>query len=163
VVVVVALVIAVGWSGTRLVRVAGPAVGALGAWMAFNALRSGDALRFLDAKSAWHEVDLLGFVLHPSATPALHLALAALAIGLVLAARRLLPVSWTALALLYVLPSLALGMVGLARYASDVFPPYLAAATVGRRRPAILPVVFAALVVGQVVCALVFVTGRSVI
>ena len=131
--------------------------------MGFNAWRGGDALRFLDAKAAWHEVDLLGFVLHPTANPALHLALAAVAVGVVVAARRVLPGSWTALTLLYLLPSLALGMVGLARYASDVFPPYLASATLVRRRPTIVPLVFGALVVTQAVLVVVFVTGHSVI
>lgn len=162
-VVVVALAVAVGWTLPRLVRVVVPAFVGLVAWMAFNALRCGDALRFLDAKAAWREVDIFGFLLGPSATPALHLALAAFAIGVVLAARRRLPRSWTWLTALYLLPSLALGVVGMARYASEVFPPFIASATLVQRRPAVVPVALGALVVAQVACVLIFVTGHSVI
>jgi hypothetical protein len=162
-VVVIALAVGVGWAAPRLARIVTPTAGALVAWMGFNAVRGGDALRFLTAKAAWHEVDVVGFLLGPTRTPALHLALAALAFGVVLVARRLLPRSWTWLTVLYLLPSLAFGVVGLARYASEIFPPYVATATLLRRRPAILPTVFGLLVVAQVACALIFVTGHSVI
>jgi hypothetical protein len=162
-VVVIALAVAVGWSTPRLARLVAPTAGALIAWMGFNAVRGGDPLRFLSAKAAWHEVDLLGFLLGPTATPALHLALAALAVGVVVAARRNLPSSWTWFSVLYLLPSLALGVVGLARYASEVFPPYVGAATLVQRRSAVLPTVFGLLVAAQIGCALLFVTGHSVI
>jgi hypothetical protein len=162
-VVVIALAVAVGWTAPRLARLVAPTAGALVAWMSFNAIRGGDALRFLTAKAAWHEVDLVGFLLGPKRAAAVHLAIGALALGLVIAARRLLPRSWTWLTVLYLLPSLALGVVGLARYASEVFPPYVAGATLVQRRPVILPTVFGLLVVAQVVCVLVFVTGHLVI
>jgi hypothetical protein len=162
-VVVVALAVGAGWAAPRLVRIVAPTAGALVAWMGFNEIRGGDALRFLTAKAAWHEVDVVGFLRGPTKTPALHLALAALAVGVVIAAWRLLPRSWTWLTLLYLLPSLAFGVVGLGRYASEIFPPYVATATLVRRRPAILPAVFGLLVVAQVACALIFVTGHSVI
>jgi hypothetical protein len=55
---------------------------------------------------------------------------------------------------LYLLPSLALGMVGLGRYANETFPPFVATGQLlYRLRPWVRWLVFAAFVVGQAVCA----------
>src|SRR5262249_21247738 len=83
-----ALAVAVGVTARRLRVVCGPAVLALGAWMAYNLASTGDALEFFDAKHAWHEVTVVHFLANPRLWQAIHLALAALAVGAVLVARR---------------------------------------------------------------------------
>ena len=78
----------------------------------------------------------------------MHLVVAVAAVALVIAARRRLPTSWIVYTFLYLAPSLALGMVGLGRYASDTFPPFVAAGDLlERRRSSTIAAVFAALVV----------------
>lgn len=163
VVVVAALVVAVGFVAPRVWRVVLPAAGALGMWVLYNGLRGGDPLRFLDAKAAWHEVDVVNFVNHPTLSPAVHLALAGCALAAVLAMRRRLPASWTWLSVGYLVPSLALGVVGLARYATDLFPTYVASGALLERHTALVRTVLPALVVLQVACAAYFVAGHSVI
>jgi hypothetical protein len=164
IVLVVALVIAVGFAARRAVRIAVPVVGAVAGWVVFNALRTGDPLRFLTAKSAWREVTLVGFVLRPTTNAVVHVAVAALAVGVVIVARRRMPASWTWFTVLYLVPSLALGMVGLARYATDLFPPYIAGASILERRPAASTrTVLAVFVVAQVCFAFYFIVGRQVI
>jgi len=56
------------------------------------------------------------------------------------------------------LPSLLLGIVGMGRYASDVFPPAIAAgALLDRRSRAVLATVVTVLVGLQAVCVFVYV------
>ena len=62
VVVVLALIIAVGFVFRRVVAVTLPVVVALAGWVWYNALRTGDPLRFFDAKRAWHEVTIFNFM-----------------------------------------------------------------------------------------------------
>jgi hypothetical protein len=128
VVVVLALLIAVGFVFRRVVAVTLPVVAALTGWMWFNALRTGDPLRFYDAKGAWHEVTIFNFVSQVNADAVLHLAIAALAVVLVVLVRRRIPASWLWYTILGLAPSLLFGVVGLARYATDSFPPTIAAA-----------------------------------
>ena len=58
----------------------------------------------------------------------LHLSIAALAVVLVVLVRRRIPASWLWYTILGLAPSLVFGVVGLARYATDSFPPTIAAA-----------------------------------
>jgi GT2 family glycosyltransferase len=163
IVVVVALVVTVGFAARRVVRVVWPVAAALGAWVWFNAARTGDPVRFLDAKRAWHEVTLVGFLDRPTPVVAWHLAVAVVAFGLVLAARKHIPLGWTCFTFMYLVPSLATGIVGMARYASDVFPPYIAGGTLLTRRRNTVGAVFAVLVVAQVWFALFFIAqGRLI-
>jgi len=128
IIVVVALVVAVGFAVRRVVIVVAPVVVALGGWLWFNAWRTGDPLRFFDAKRAWHEVTLFNIVGAITTDAALHLAIAALAVVLVVLVRRRIPASWLWYTILGLAPSLLFGVVGLARYATDCFPPTIAAA-----------------------------------
>ena len=67
--------------------------------------------------------------------------------------RRRLPASWTIFTVLYLLPSLVLGMVGLGRYANECFPPFVAAGVLlERSRRAVQAGVVAAAVVAQAAC-----------
>jgi hypothetical protein len=149
----------------RVARIAGPAVVAVGAWMVFNYERTADALRFLHAKQAWHEIDLFSLsrltpidVLARPGQPAdnalIHLAVALFAFTLVLCTRRVLPKAWTWFTGLYLLPSLLLGIVGTGRYATEAFPPVVAAGSLLESHPdRVVLTVGAALVVVQGLCA----------
>jgi len=127
-------------------------------------MRPGDPLRFLDAKRAWHEITVLSLAERPTSNALFHVALAAIAVALVFIGRRRLPRSWSWFTLLYLLPSLALGVVGLARYATETFPPYIAGGDLLERRgnTTIRPL-FAALVVAQACCAFYFITDGRLI
>jgi hypothetical protein len=152
------LVVAVGFVLRRIVAIAWPVVAALAGWCAYNALRTGDPLWFYDAKRAWNEVDLVAFVAHPHLTAAVHLGVAAAAVTAVVLARRRLPTSWLCYTLLGLAPSLVFGVVGLARYAADSFPPPIAGAVLLERcRASTRRTVFAALVVAQLALAAYFV------
>ena len=163
-IVVIVLVFVVRLEWNRVVRVAGPAAIGFFAWMAFNLGRTGDAARFLDAKRAWHEVDLGALLQHPTTNPVVHVTVAGLAIGLVLAARRVIPQSWTWFTVLYLVPSLLLGVVGMGRYATDTFPPMVSAGELladrARRTTA---TALAALAIAQVFCAYFYIARPSVI
>ncbi len=107
----------------RLLRVCVPSVLALSGWMVFNWAKTGDLLKFFHAKWAWREVTLFGFGGRYLGTVLFHVALAMVALGVAVAAARRIPRSWKVLTGLSLLPSLVLGIVGLARYANECFRP----------------------------------------
>jgi hypothetical protein len=148
----------------RTVALAAPAVIALSAWALFNLQRTEDALRFFHAKKAWHEVTLPTLLGHPTPNAVLHLFAASLAVGLVLAARRVIPRSWSWFTGLYLAPSLALGVIGLARYATDCFPPVIAAgALLERRSNRVTVTVITALALIQVASVMFFIARGSLL
>ena len=154
IVVAVALAFAVGFVMPRLRRVCGPSILVLSGWLAFNWAKTGNLLKFLDSKWAWREVTVFGVGGRYLGTALFHLALAAIALGVVVAAARHIPRSWKVLTGLSLLPSLVLGIVGLARYANECFPPFAAAGQLLERRGhRTVTAVFTALVVGQVLFA----------
>jgi hypothetical protein len=143
-------------SWRRALIVCAPSVGAVAIWCAFCYRWTGDALVFLSSKEGWPEVTVKAFALAPwrydYVFPHLFLALAAL--GALFLCRRLLPVAWTVLTILYLLPSLGLGMVGLGRYANECFPPFVAAGELLHRSHRFFrAAAFGAAVLGQAVCA----------
>jgi GT2 family glycosyltransferase len=164
-VVLVVLVFVVGFRLRRVAALALPTATAIGAWMLYNAVDTGDPLRFFDAKRAWHEVTLVGLVSAPTLNATLHLAVAGVAFGVVYAVRKRIPTSWLAYTFLCLAPSLAFGIVGMARYATDAFPPSIAGGVVLERRPASTRrAVFAVLIVSQIAFAFFYITmGRHVI
>ena len=164
VVVAIVLVVAVGFVAGRAVRIVVPVLIAVGVWVAFNALRTGDPFRFVDGKAAWREVDITSFLRRPTPDAILHVAAAAFAIWLVVTASRAMPQSWTWLTFLYLVPSFGLGVIGLGRYATEIFPPYMAGAIVLERpRRTAIPLVFAVLVVAQICCAYLFIADGRLI
>ena len=149
---------------THVLRVALPGAAGLGLWLLYNQRRTGDPLRFFDAKRAWHEVDLLTFVQRPGLNATIHFGIAAAAVALVIAARRWLPTSWLVYTVLYLVPWLALGMVGLGRYANDTFPPFSAAGDLlAQEESAAIAAVFATLVVTQVALTYWFIAKKQVV
>jgi hypothetical protein len=161
--IIVALTIAIGLNFERLLRVCGPALIALGSWMLYNLARTGDLLTFLWAKRAWREVTLVGFLDHPNLNAGIHLALATSALGLVIVERHRLPRSWNAFTVLYLIPSLATGIVGMGRYANECFPPFAAAGNVLERSTRTVRIgAFTALVAGQAIFAYWIIVARQV-
>jgi hypothetical protein len=83
-----------------------------------------------------------------------HVLLALAALGALFFVRRRLPAAWTPFTVLYLLPSLGLGMVGIGRYANECFPPFVAAGDLLHRVRCHLRIAaFGSAVVGQAVCA----------
>ena len=152
--IIVAIAIAIGFDFDRLLRACGPPAAALGAWMLFNLRRTGDALTFFRIKRAWREVTALGLIRHPTPGPLIHLMLAAGALALIAIEWRRLPRAWSALTVLYVVPSLALGIVGMGRYANESFAPFAAAGNVlDRSTRTVRAFVFTGLIAGQIAFA----------
>lgn len=130
-VVALAAVVALWRAPRRVLVVVGPAVLGVGAWMAYCWDRTGDPLIFLTAKRGWAEVSIVDALTGGMKWAALpHVVVAVAAIGVVIWKRRRIPGSWMALTVLQLAPSLVLGMVGLARYANECFPPFVAAGEV---------------------------------
>jgi MYXO-CTERM domain-containing protein len=143
-------------SWRRVLVVCAPSVLAVALWCIACARWTGDPLVFLSSKEGWPEVTIKAFLSAPwrydYVFPHVFLALAAL--GALFLVRRRLPLAWMVFTVLYLLPSLALGMVGLGRYANETFPPFVATGQLlYRLRPWVRWLVFAAFVVGQAVCA----------
>src|SRR4029453_10766199 len=143
-------------SWRRALLVSAPSVGGVALWCLACYHWTGDALVFLSSKEGWPEVTVKAFALAPwrydYVFPHLFLALAAL--GALLLVRKRLPFAWTVFTVLYLLPSLGLGMVGLGRYANEGFPPFRAAGELlHRARRWMLFTAFGAAVAGQAICA----------
>ena len=132
-VVAVALAVAVR-SARRVIVVAAPAVLAVAAWCWYCYDQTGDALVFLTTKERWQEISAVDLVTGDAKWSVLpHAALAFGALVVVWWQRRRLPLSWIVLTVLLLLPSLLTGMVGLARYTNECFPPFVAAGQVLER------------------------------
>ncbi len=153
IVVAVALVLTLR-SWRRVAVVCLPALVMVGVWCALLWRWTDDPFVFYTAKAAWPEVTIVELGRHWPRFAIPHAVLGIAAMAVVWARRRALPAAYTAFAVLYLLPSLVLGMVGLGRYANECFPPFLAAGDildrVSRRTCAFA---FTACVGGQVVCA----------
>ena len=111
----------------RAVSLALPTVAVLIAWCVYCYHQTGDALVFYTTKSRWGEVRLWQIFGTGGKTAMFHLLAALLAVGVVVLQRRRIPRSWLALTILTVVPSLFVGMIGLARLVNESFPPFVAA------------------------------------
>lgn len=129
--IVLALAVAVR-TPRRILLTCGPALAALAAWMAYLWDRSGDPAVFWNTKDSWPETSLIEFVQEPwnFDTPAAHLALGLVALLAVWLRRRSLPAAWLVWTGLVLLPPLAVGLVGMGRYATECFPVFIAAGQV---------------------------------
>ena len=133
IVVAIALVCAVR-TWRRALVVAGPALAVVAGWCWYCYDRTGDALVFITTKERWEEITVVGlFDGGAKFTVLPHGLLALAAIAVVVLQRRRLPGAWIALTTLSLLPSLVTGMVGLARYTNECFPPFVAAGQVLER------------------------------
>jgi len=114
----------------------GPSAIALLGWMAFANARTGDPLVFLTAKGAWLEVSPLDVITDPLERPAALFHVVVFLVVVALAAPWLgrLPIHWTVIGALLVLPSFVLGLEGLARYTSMSVPLMVGAALTLSRR-----------------------------
>ncbi len=130
--VVVIVVIAVGMRATlrQLAVLAGPSAAVLLGWMIYLDSATGDPFVFWSSKAGWEELTLIEF-----ATDVIHqpLALFHFMVFLVFVVPYALrwrrqPVAWSTVVVLGVLPALALGVIGLARYSVLAFPLAFAAA-----------------------------------
>lgn len=140
----------------RILLTCGPALAALAAWMVYLWDRTGDPLVFWNTKDSWPEVSLIDFVQEPwnFDSPAAHLALGAVALLAVWLCRRSLPTSWLVWTGLVLLPPLAVGLVGMGRYATECFPVFIAAGqVVDRWRPRTQRALLVLGAVGMVVLA----------
>jgi hypothetical protein len=105
-----------------------PALLVVAGWSWYCYERTGDALIYFTTKHHWEEitiVDLLAGGAKWSVLP--HGVLALGGVAFVFLQRRKLPFAWVVFVALYLLPSLFTGMVGLARYTNECFPPFVAA------------------------------------
>jgi hypothetical protein len=133
VIVAIALVVAV-WSVRRAIAVALPSVAVLAAWCWYCYDRTGDAFVWITVKERWQEIGVVDLVTGGEKWSVLpHGLLALAALGVVVYQRRRLPVAFVVFTALALLPSLVTGMVGLARYANECFPPFVAAGQVLER------------------------------
>ncbi len=153
-VVAIALAFALRWSWRRLWIVCAPSAAFFLGWCLYNLDRTGDALTFWSAKAGWPEVTALDFLnkLHKYAIPHVALALAAVAAAVVM--WRKLPRSWLVLTALYLVPPLFIGIVGLGRYATECFPPFVAAGELlARMRRGTIVALFGASIAAEALCA----------
>jgi hypothetical protein len=163
IVLAIALACAIGVNARRLLRVCVPAVVALVGWMAYNLDRTGDALAFFHAKRAWSELTLLGLFDRDRIAGTVHLALAGAAVAVLIGARDRIPRPWSILTVLYLVPSLALGIIGLGRYAGECFPPFAAGGELlARSRRPVRIVTLAVVVSAQVLFAYWVIARRHV-
>jgi hypothetical protein len=133
--IVIALLVAVliaraGWRAALAVSV--PSTVFVIGWMTYLHVHAGDALAFWGGKDAWIELTVFDFLRDPLATrlALTHVVVFAVAGGAYLTRVRRQPLPWAVLTVLVVVPSLMLGVVGLARYAVLAFPIQLAIADV---------------------------------
>lgn len=110
----------------RVARVLLPSLGVFGAWLAVQWAATGDPLRFLHAKLAWDEVNVVDAVAdvraHVQWPELLLVAVGAAAVAWCWR-RRGLPRGWLLLYVLSLVPSLVTGMTGIARYSVACFVP----------------------------------------
>jgi Gpi18-like mannosyltransferase len=158
VLVTVALVVVAGRGGWRAVAATwAPSVAFLAGWAALMVRWTGDPVAFLTAKDGWFEVTLPDLLDRFERNAFVHLVLGGLGLLAVLAVARRLPVAWTVHTVLCTVPSLALGLTGLARYAAVAFPVPIALALLAHRVPMrARAVASGTLVVGSVLAAAVF-------
>jgi Gpi18-like mannosyltransferase len=128
---VLAALTVVAWhERPRLWALVGPSLVLLGWWVGMLWQWTGDPLIFITDKRAWAEVSLVDVItlrtMDPSAYT--HIAVALGAVVLVWLVRRRIPRAWLVFMAVYLLPSTAMGVVGMGRSASECFPPFVAAA-----------------------------------
>lgn len=113
--------------GRQVARVLGPSLVALAIWMVVLTVWTGDPWIWVHAKEAWHEVTLPQIVARTAPLPRIDALAAAFGLLLLLAGVRLVPRAWWLFGMLWLVPSLFLGIVGFPRYVATCFPVFVIA------------------------------------
>ncbi len=133
------VVVALGFRADRrqLAKLVAPSVAFLAAWMVYLHSTTGDFLVFWTAKAQWVETTLPEFLADPFQQRLAVVHVVVLLVCLVPYLRRVRshPAAWTVVVFLGVMPALALGVVGVARYAVLAFPIPIAIADALSGRP----------------------------
>ncbi len=137
VVAVVAVALGLRASRRQLAALVVPSIAFLAIWMAYLGTTAGDPLLFWTAKSEWVEMTLAEFVTDPlhQRLALFHMAWLAVFMTPYLMRVRRHPPAWSLVVILGVMPALALGVVGVSRYAILAFPLPIATAEVLAERP----------------------------
>jgi hypothetical protein len=129
--VVAILAIAIGLRATfrQFVVLVVPSLAFVAAWMCYLWWTTEDALLFWTAKSQWIETSLVEFLSDPldQRLALVHMGLLVVYLTPYLLRIRRFPPPWAVVVVLGVLPALAFGVVGTARYAILAFPLPIAA------------------------------------
>jgi hypothetical protein len=159
----VALAVAVAMDPARrrsLPWLALPCAG-VAAWIAALWSWTGDPLVFLRAKSAWAEVTALSVLSGRHALPTVDTASGAFAVLSIAVAWRRIPAAWIVLAVLWLLPPLVLGILGLPRYVATCFPVFVAVGYISQRvRPVLVGSALAVFAAGLAVLTARIGSGR---
>ena len=122
------------------IRVGAPSAIAIIGWLAICAWRTGNPFVFVTAKTAWHELTLIGFIrrlgndVHFDSA-IIHIVLGLIAAVALWAAWRHIPRSWRVLATIALVVPLVTGLVGLGRYSNECFPLAIAGGIILTRAP----------------------------
>ena len=130
----------VGRRRSLAIRQGAPSAIAIIGWVAICAWRTGNPLVFVTAKTAWHELTIIGFIgrlgddIHfDSAT--IHITLGLIAAVALWVTWHHIPRSWRVLATIALIVPLATGLVGLGRYSNECFPLAIAGGITLTRAP----------------------------
>jgi hypothetical protein len=125
------LAIAIGLRATfrQFLALVLPSVAFVAAWMFYLWQTTDDALLFWTAKSQWIETSLVEFLSDPThqRLALVHMVLLVAYLTPYLLRLRRYPAAWAVVVVLGILPALAFGVVGTARYAILAFPLPIAA------------------------------------
>jgi len=93
-------------------------------WMVYCYNKTGDSLAFLTAKNTWLETTIVDFFADPFERPAivLHVATFLIATAVAFSAMKKVPIWWHVASGVLLIPSLIVGVEGLARYVSLAVP-----------------------------------------
>jgi hypothetical protein len=127
---VLAAVWVVQRSAKNIVIALAPSLIFLSIWMIYCENKTSDALAFVNSKNTWLETTIIDFFAHPLERPAivLHVATFAIVTLIALPSMRKIPTWWHLLSFVLLVPSLILGVEGMARYISLTAPVLIALA-----------------------------------
>ena len=114
-----------------------PSMLALLGWMAILWWSTGDPLVFVHAKAGWEEYRIFDLLAGTGSIPPprIDLAAAVFAGCVLLATVRRIPAGWLVFSVLWLVPSLFLGILGMPRYVSTCFPVFAGTGTLLCRMP----------------------------
>lgn len=107
-----------------------PSVIFLVSWMIYCQNKTGDYLAFVHSKNTWLETTIFDFLAHPFERPAIVLHMATFVCVMVIAfpSMKKIPSWWHIISFVLLVPSLILGVEGMARYISLTAPVLVAVA-----------------------------------